>query len=69
MLTYSGSFYGQPFNSQLEKTDSYARLDLSVEWADEAGRISVRGFVDNVFDKEIINRTVWGGGGALQASY
>ncbi|MFM2042390.1 MAG: hypothetical protein RLY86_966 [Pseudomonadota bacterium] len=69
VLTYSGSFYGQPFNSQLEKTDSYARLDLSVEWADEAGRISVRGFVDNVFDKEIINRTVWGGGGALQASY
>ncbi|GGE88614.1 TonB-dependent receptor [Niveispirillum cyanobacteriorum] len=69
VLSFSDDFYGQPFNSKLERTNSYAKLDLSAAWENADGNVTVRAYVDNVTDKKVKNRTVWGGGGALQASY
>ena len=67
-VTYAAESFGQPYNTQLERTDSFARLDLSLQWA-PSEHLSVRAFVDNATDETVLNRTVYGGGGALQASY
>ncbi len=68
ILTYSGAWFGQPFNSVLEKQPSYTKLDLrlTLEFNEN---ISIQGFINNVTDKATATRFVWGGGGALQASY
>jgi iron complex outermembrane recepter protein len=67
-LSYSGSWFGQPFNSILEKQESYTKLDLRLTLAFNEN-ISIQGFVNNVTDKATYTRFVWGGGGALQASF
>lgn len=67
-VSFAGESYGQAFNTQLEKTDAYARLDASVEWA-PSDRLSVRVFVDNATDEVILNRAVYGGGGVVQGSW
>ena len=68
MLSYSGSFFGQPFNSILERQKAFSKIDLRLTWAYN-DKISIQGFVNNVTDKQTATRFVWGGGGALQASY
>jgi iron complex outermembrane recepter protein len=67
-LTYSSSFYGQPFNSILEKQKAFTKLDLRLTLAFNED-IELQAFVNNVTDKATATRFVWGGGGALQASY
>ncbi|MBL0924623.1 MAG: TonB-dependent receptor [Sphingomonadaceae bacterium] len=67
-LSYSGSWFGQPFNSILEKQESYTKLDLRLTLAFNEN-ISIQGYVNNVTEKATATRFVWGGGGALQASY
>jgi iron complex outermembrane recepter protein len=67
-MTFSGAFFGQPFNSILEKQGAYAKIDLRLTWQLNE-KFEVQGFVNNVTDKATANRFVWGGGGALQASY
>jgi iron complex outermembrane recepter protein len=67
-LNFSGSFFGQPFNSILEKQKAFSKLDLRLTWAYN-DKISIQGFVTNVTNKATATRFVWGGGGALQASY
>lgn len=68
MLTFSSSFYGQPFNSILEKQEGFSKLDLRLTWAFNEN-FSIQGYVNNVTNKQTATRFVWGGGGALQASY
>ncbi len=66
-LNYSGGFYGQPSNAAIEKQGPYTKADFKLNWrVSEA--LAVQGFIDNVSDKQTINRFVWGGGGALQVS-
>jgi iron complex outermembrane recepter protein len=67
-VSFSGEFYGQPFNSILERQDAFLKTDVSLTW-DMNDRISARAFVNNVTDEATATRFVWGGGGALQASY
>jgi iron complex outermembrane recepter protein len=67
-VTFSAESFGQPFNTQLEKTDAYARVDVSLEWA-PSERFAIKAFVDNATDEVILNRAVYGGGGALQGSW
>ncbi len=67
-INFSGSFYGQPFNSVLEKQSAFSKVDLRLTW-EFSDSISVQGFVTNVTNKTTATRFVWGGGGALQASY
>ncbi len=68
VLTFSGAFFGQPFNSVLERQEAYSKLDLRLTWA-LSEKLEFQAFVNNVTNKATINRFVWGGGGALQASY
>lgn len=68
IMNFSSSFFGQPFNSVLERQGSFQKIDLRLTWAYNEN-ISIQGFVNNVTDEQTINRFVWGGGGALQASY
>jgi iron complex outermembrane recepter protein len=68
VVTFSGAFFGQPFNSILERQDAYAKVDLRLTWTVN-DRFEVQAFVNNVTNKVTANRFVWGGGGALQASY
>ncbi|GAA0759880.1 iron complex outermembrane receptor protein [Erythromicrobium ramosum] len=68
IMTFSSSFFGQPFNSVLEQQPSFQKVDLRLTWA-PTDFISIQGFVNNVTDERTINRFVWGGGGALQASF
>jgi iron complex outermembrane receptor protein len=68
IMNFSSSFFGQPFNSVLERQDAFQKLDLRLTWA-PTERISVQAFVNNVTDVQTANRFVWGGGGALQASF
>lgn len=68
VMTFSGSFFGQPFNSILERQAAYAKVDLRLTWA-YSEKLELQVFVNNVTDKTTANRFVWGGGGALQASY
>ena len=67
-INFSSSFFGQPFNSILEKQDAFNKIDLRLTWAYNEN-VSIQGFVTNVTDKVTSTRFVWGGGGALQASY
>lgn len=68
IMNFSSSFFGQPFNSILERQESFQKVDLRLTWAPTES-ISVQAFVNNVTDEQTINRFVWGGGGALQASF
>ncbi len=68
VITYSDEFFGTVYNVSLDRTSAYAKADLSLMWEPNE-RLTVRAFVDNVSDETIKNRAVWGGGGALQASY
>jgi iron complex outermembrane recepter protein len=67
-MSFSGAWFGQPFNSILERQKAYAKLDLALTWA-ASEQLELRLFVNNVTDKATATRFVWGGGGALQASY
>jgi iron complex outermembrane receptor protein len=67
-INFSSSFFGQPFNSILEKQDAFNKIDLRLTW-DYNENVSIQGFVTNLTDKVTSTRFVWGGGGALQASY
>jgi iron complex outermembrane receptor protein len=67
VANFNSGFYGQPTNAEIEKQGAYTKFDLKVNW--EINRnFNALLFVDNVTDKETINRFVWGGGGALQVS-
>ena len=66
-VSYSSGFFGQPTNAGIEKQGAYTKADLKLNWKiNEA--LAVQGYVDNMTDKQTINRFVWGGGGALQVS-
>jgi iron complex outermembrane recepter protein len=67
-INFSSSFFGQPFNSILEKQGAFSKIDLRLTWAYN-DNVSLQGFVTNLLDKTTATRFVWGGGGALQASY
>lgn len=67
-LNFSGAFFGQPTNSILERQGAFAKLDLRLTW-DYNETFSLQGFVTNVTNKATATRFVYGGGGALQASY
>lgn len=67
-INFSSSFFGQPFNSILEKQGAFNKIDLRLTW-DYNENVSIQGFVTNLTDKVTSTRFVWGGGGALQASY
>ena len=54
-------------NAELEKQGAYTKTDLKLNW--EINRtMSMLLFADNIGDTQVINRFVWGGGGALQVS-
>jgi iron complex outermembrane recepter protein len=67
-LNFSSSFFGQPINSILDKQKGFTKLDLRLTW-EVNDSFSVQGFVTNVTNKATATRFVYGGGGALQASY
>jgi iron complex outermembrane receptor protein len=67
VVTFNGGFYGQPTNAEIEKQGAFTKVDLKLNW--EINRtMSTLLYVDNLTNKETINRFVWGGGGALQVS-
>ncbi len=68
IMNFSSSFFGQPFNSILERQGAFQKVDLRLTWAIDEN-FSIQGFVNNVTDEQTINRFVWGGGGALQGSF
>ena len=67
-VTFSDSFYGQPANVDLVKQAAFAKVDLRLN-VQVNKQLGVQLYADNVTDKQTANRFVWGGGGALQASY
>jgi iron complex outermembrane recepter protein len=67
-LNFSSSFFGQPINSILDKQQGFTKLDLRLTW-EYSDSFSIQGFVTNVTNKATATRFVYGGGGALQASY
>ena len=67
VATYSSQFYGQPTNASLERQGGFVKWDLRLNF-DPIRRLSTQLFVENVTNKQTINRFVWGGGGALQVS-
>jgi iron complex outermembrane receptor protein len=67
-VTFSSHFFGNPFNSVLDRQDAFAKLDLRLTYAPN-DRMSLQAFVTNVTDEGTATRFVYGGGGNLQASY
>ena len=65
---FSSSFFGQPANSVLDRQEAFVKVDVRLTWAPTED-ISVQAFVNNLFDEATANRFVYGGGGALQASF
>ena len=68
IASFSGSFFGQPFNSILEKQKAFTKIDLRLTWALN-DRVEIQGFVNNVTDKTTATRFVFGGGGTVQSSF
>jgi iron complex outermembrane recepter protein len=67
VATFNGGFYGQPTNAEIEKQGAFTKFDVKLNW-DISRTLNALLFVDNLTNKETINRFVWGGGGALQVS-
>ncbi len=67
VATFSSGYYGQPTNAAIEKQGSYVKTDLKLNWRMNNG-FGLLAYVDNMSDKQTINRFVWGGGGNLQVS-
>lgn len=66
-VSYSSGFFGQPTNAGIEQQGAYTKADFKLNWkVTEA--LGLQAYVDNITDKQTINRFVWGGGGALQVS-
>ncbi len=67
VVGFSSGYFGQTSNAEVEKQGSYVKTDLKLNW-----RLNdlfvLQAYVDNVSDKQTINRFVWGGGNALQIS-
>jgi iron complex outermembrane receptor protein len=68
IVTFSGKFFGQPFNSPLDTQKAFEKIDLRLTWQVN-DRVELQGFVTNVTDKATATRFVFGGGPALQASF
>jgi iron complex outermembrane recepter protein len=68
IATFSGAFFGQPFNSPLERQGAFTKVDLRLTWALN-DKVEIQGFVNNVTNKVTATRFVFGGGGTVQASY
>lgn len=66
-MSFSDEFYGQPTNAGIERQGSYVRADFKLAW-EVNDHLSAQLFVDNFTDEQVLNRFVWGGGGALQIS-
>ena len=66
-LTYSSGYFGQPTNAEIERQGSYVKADIKVNYKYN-DNFKIQAFIDNVADVQVINRFVWGGGGALQVS-
>ena len=66
-LTYSSGYFGQPTNAEIERQGSYVKADIKLNYKYN-DNFKVQAFIDNVADVQVINRFVWGGGGALQVS-
>jgi iron complex outermembrane recepter protein len=67
-LSFSSSFFGQPFNSILEKQKDFSKLDIRLTWAYN-DNISIAGFINNVTNQATLTRVVFGGGGSVQSSF
>jgi iron complex outermembrane receptor protein len=67
-LNFSSSFFGQQFNTILERQEAFAKLDLRLTW-DYNENLSLQAFVTNVTNEATANRFIYGGGGGLQASF
>ncbi|MBL8514062.1 MAG: TonB-dependent receptor, partial [Betaproteobacteria bacterium] len=67
VVSYNSGFYGQPTNAEIEKQGAFTKLDFKLNWQVNE-RFAVQFSVDNLGDKQTLNRFVWGGGGALQVS-
>jgi iron complex outermembrane receptor protein len=65
--TFSSGYYGQPTNAEIEKQGAYVKTDFKLNWRMN-DNFALQAYVDNITDVKTINRFVWGGGGALQAS-
>jgi iron complex outermembrane recepter protein len=68
IATFSGAFFGQPFNSILERQGGFTKIDLRLTWALN-DNVEIQGFVNNVTDKTTATRFVFGGGGTVQSSF
>jgi len=69
---WSDSYFVNEFNydagidgRDVGKQSSYTRTDLSLTWMSEGDRFMMQGFVQNLEDKAILNRSVIGGQGAI----
>ncbi len=67
-LTYSSEFFGQPANSLLDTQAAFVKVDVRLTW-DVTDDISIQGYITNLTGEDTATRFVYGGGGALQASY
>ncbi len=67
IVNFSSGYFGQIYNTAAEKQGAYTRSDFKLNWKVNDA-LSVLGFVDNISNKQVINRFVWGGGSTLQAS-
>jgi iron complex outermembrane receptor protein len=67
VASFSSGYYGQPTNAAIEKQGAYVKADFKLNWRINDG-FALQAFVDNLTDKQTLNRFVWGGGGALQVS-
>ena len=67
VVGFSSGYFGQITNSELDKQGSYVKTDLKLNWR-FSDKLSLQAYVDNIGDKQTINRMVWGGGNNLQVS-
>lgn len=67
VATFNSGYFGQPTNAEIEKQGSFTKFDFKLNWQ-ISNTMSMQFTVDNLTDKQVLNRFVWGGGGALQVS-
>lgn len=66
---HSSSYQTLDYNTVLDRQKAYDKIDLRLMWRSEDGRFGVEGFVENLTDVAVLNRSVLGSNQRIQQSF
>ena len=66
---FNSGYYNTDFNTLIDRQDSFTKTDLRLTWTSVDRRFNIQAFVENVEDRAVNQRGVFGANQSLNASY